>query len=134
MMKKTVKLDFPIKINGKDVAEMTYDASKISVEQFLQASMKSADMSKSQSFNFKLKENDYALHMYLGFMAVIAVNPDISLEDMERVSGADVLKFADIGMLFTYRKLGGASEDSSSDEQSETIPATSTQAEQTSEE
>lgn len=133
-MKKTVMLDFPIMINGEQVKEMSYDAAKITTEQFLQASMKSADLAKSQSFNFKLKENDYALHMYLGFMAVIAENPHISLEDLERIQGADILKFSDIGMLFTYRKLGGISEENSSDEQLETTAATSTPAQQTSEE
>lgn len=133
-MKRTLKLDFPIRIDGKDVTELDYDFTKITVEHFMQASMKSADMTKAQALNLKMKENDYALHMYLGCMAVIAENPKIAVEDLERVHGSDVIKLVNIGMLFTYGRLGGISEENSSDELSEIIAETSTQAQQTSDE
>ena len=50
-MKRTLKLDFPIRIDGKDVTELDYDFTKITVEHFMQASMKSADMTKAQALN-----------------------------------------------------------------------------------
>lgn len=133
-MKRTLKLDFPLKVNGTEITELDYDFTKITVEHFMQASMKSADMTKAQALNLKMKENDYALHMYLGCMAVIAENPSIAIEDLERVHGSDVIKLVNIGMLFTYGRLGGISEESSSDELSEIIAETSTQAQQTSDE
>lgn len=133
-MKKTLTLDSAIKINGKDVTELTHDAQEITAGQFTEACARSASIDKTKSFSFKLRENDYALHFYLGIMAIIAVNPEIAVEDMERVKGFDSLKIADIGMLFTLRRSGEASKENNSDEQSETTPNTSARAQSNSKE
>lgn len=119
-MKDTIILDQPLLVNGKEYTELTYDASEITADQFSEACSRSADLNKSKTLTVKLKENDYALHMYLGFAAVIAVNPEISIEDMERIKGIDIFQLTDVGMLFTLRKLGGHSKENNSDEQSET--------------
>ena len=116
-MKNTLTLDSAIKINGKDVTELTYDAQKITAIQFSEACARSAAIDKTKTFAFKFKENDYALHLYLGMMAVIAVNPDIDISDLERIEGFDVLKLTQIGMLFTLRRSAEPSEENSSDEQ-----------------
>lgn len=116
-MKKTLTLDSAIKINGKDITELTYDAQEITAGQFSEACARSASLDKTKSFSFKMRENDYALHLYLGMMAIIAVNPDIDISDLERVKGFDTLKIADIGMLFILRRSGETSEANSSDEQ-----------------
>lgn len=128
-MKKTLTLDGAIKINGKDVTELTYDAQEITAGQFTDACARSAAVgNNNKSFSFNFRENDNALHFYLGIMAIIAVNPEIAVEDIERVKGFDSLKIADIGRLFILRRSGETSEENNSDEQSEITHSTSVQA------
>ena len=126
-MINTLVLDTPIKINGKEVTELTYDPLEITAEQFSIACAKSAAIDKSRAMTVKVKENDYALHLYLGMMAVIAVNPEISVEDLERIKGFDVLDLTNIGTFFIYRRSAEPSEESNSEEQSETTADTSDQ-------
>ena len=104
MGKNTLTLDNPIFINGKEVKELTYDAQEITAEHFSIACAKSAAVDKSRAVTLKLKENDHALHLYLGMMAVIAVNPDIDVTDLERIKGFDVLDLTNIGTFFILRK------------------------------
>ena len=125
MSKKSFVLDTPIMVNGKEVKELSYDASKITASQFVLAATASVVNGQTKAA-MKMRENDYSLHFYLGCYAIIAVNPDIDISDLERLSGYDVLDVADIGLLFTLRRLGEASEESTSDVPSENIPATST--------
>lgn len=134
MAKHTLVLDNPIKINNKEVSELTYDPQAITADQFSIACAKSAAMDKSKTFTFKTKENDYALHMYLGMMAVIAVNPDIDISDLERIHGFDVLDLTNIGTFFIMRKSAVPSPVSNSAEQSANTENTTTQASTTSEE
>ena len=122
-MKQKLTLDSPIMVDGKEVSELTYDTSEITVEQFMLASNKS-----QQAGAMKVKETDYALHLYLGFMAVLAINHEIMLEQLENIKGMDVIKFADVGLLFTLRSAEGPSEENSLEEQSENSADTSTQA------
>ncbi|MGI6156275.1 MAG: early nodulin 20 (N-20) [Enterococcus lemanii] len=122
MSKKILTLDNPIAINGKQVSELSYDPMEITAVQFSEACVRSSAIDKAKAFNFKFKENDYALHLYLGMMAVIAVNPEIDISDLERLKGFDTLRLTDIGMLFTLRRSAGASVENSSEEQSENMP------------
>jgi hypothetical protein len=115
MSKNTLILDNPILINGKEVKELTYDPMEITAEMFSIACAKSAAMDKSKTFTFKMKENDFALHLYLGMMAVIAVNPNIDLSDLERIKGFDVLDLTNIGSFFIMRRLAVPSQESESD-------------------
>ena len=112
-----IKLQEPIEINGKKVEELTYDALQITAAQFSEACARSAAIDKNKSFSFKMRENDYALHLYLGMMAIIAVNPEIDIADLERIKGFDVLDIANIGMFFTLRRSVATSEESNSEEQ-----------------
>ena len=127
MSKNTLILENPILINGKMVSELTYDPQEITAAQFSTACAKSAALDKSKAITLKVKENDYALHLYLGMMAIIAVNPEIDVTDLERVKGFDVLSLTNIGTFFTLRKQAVPSEDTSSDEPSENTANTSTQ-------
>lgn len=127
-MVNTLVLDNPIRINNKEVKELTYDAQEITAEQFSIACAKSAALDKSRAVTLKAKENDYSLHLYLGMMAVIAVNPEISVEDLERIKGFDVLDLTNIGTFFIVRKSAEPSAASNSEEQSENTADTSTQA------
>lgn len=116
-MKKTLTLDMPITIDGKQVKELTYDALEITAQQFSEACARSSALDKNKTFSFKMRENDYALHLYLGMMAVVAVNPSIDISDLERIKGNDVLKLSDIGMLFILRRSEATSGENNSDEQ-----------------
>lgn len=128
MSKNTLVLDHPILVNGNLVKELTYDPQEITAEQFSIACAKSSALDKARSVSLKLKENDHALHLYLGMMAVIAVNPGIDVSDLERVKGFDVLSLTNIGAFFTLRREAAVSEESNSAEQSENTANTSTQA------
>ena len=128
MSKKTLKLDEPILIDGKEVSELTYDPMEITAAQFSEACARSSAINKNKSFSFKMRENDYALHLYLGMFAVIAVTPRIDITDLERIKGFDVLKLADIGMLFTYRRSEAPSVQKPSEEPSESTAEPSTPA------
>lgn len=127
MSKNTLVLENPILINNKEVSELTYDPQEITAEQFSIAAAKSSAMDKTKSFTFKFKENDHALHLYLGMMAIIAVNPDIDVSDLERIKGFDVLSLTNIGHFFTLRRQAAVSEESNSEEHSENTANTSTQ-------
>ncbi len=86
-MEKKITLRKPIEINGRKVTELTYDAEEITNDMFLQACAQSAELSKTKTISLKVRENDYALHLYLGYMAIIAVNPDIDIMDLQRIKG-----------------------------------------------
>lgn len=123
-MKRTLILENPILVNNVQVKELTYDPIEITAAQFSEACGRSAALDKTKSFTFKFKENDYALHLYLGMMAVVAVNPGIDVSDLERVKGFDTLALTDIGMLFTLRRSGAASGAGSLEKPSENTPDT----------
>lgn len=133
MSKKTLVLDNPIKINGEDVSELTYDPMEITAEQFSLACAKSAALEKTKAFTLKIRENDYALHLYLGMMAVIAINPDIDISDLERIKGFDVLALTDIGTFFILRKPEAPSGGNNSEKPSESTADTSMQTSEKSE-
>ena len=116
-MSNKITLQEPITINGKQVKELTYDPLQITAQQFSEACARSAAIDKNKTFSFKMRENDYSLHLYLGMMAITAVNPDIDITDLERIKGFDVLAIADIGMLFTLRRSVAPSAESNSEEQ-----------------
>lgn len=132
MSKNTLVLDNPIQINGQTVKELTYDPQEITAEHFSIACAKSSSLEKTRTVSLKLKENDHALHLYLGMMAVIAVNPGYDISDLERVKGFDVLSLSNIGAFFTLRKEVAVSEETSSGEHSENTANTSTQASENS--
>ena len=52
-------------------------------------------------------ELDYSLHAYLAMMAIVAVNSDIDVSDLERISGPDVMELMRIGRNFNYGEVGG---------------------------
>ena len=125
-MAQKITLNTPILIDGKEVTELTHDALKITAEQFLQASALAVAKKANKTASLEMRENDYALHFYLGCFAIITVNPRIDVEDLKRVSGYDILAITDIGWLFTVRRSEAPSEASTSAAPNETPPDTST--------
>lgn len=120
----------PIEINGKQVKDLTYDIRAITVAQFAEAeSKKLSSTSKGRAGAFEV---DYTLHLYLGMMAVIAVNPEIDVTDLERITGSDIMELMKIGRNFILGKSEEPSGESSSDEPCETTPEPSTPPSETS--
>ena len=94
-------LQNPITINGKKVKTLTYDSAGAG-------------------------ELDYSLHAYLAMMAIVAVNSDIDVSDLERISGPDVMELMRIGRNFTTARSAAQSEESGSESSSETTLEPST--------
>ena len=156
-MKNTIKLDNPVQINGKSYNELTYDISEITAQAFAEADARKLSASGSKNGNAVsgphsastsartsslvsgmsnaagAAELDYGLHLYLGFAAIIAVNPEIDISDLERVRGYDVMKIMRIGRDFISGKSEEPYTPDSSDAQSETTPEPSTHQRETSE-
>ena len=110
-----IRLKNAIKIHGRIVNELEYDAEKITVELYEEAGAKANSDAGGLSTILRL-----------GMAAVIAVNPDISFEDLERVTGGDIKKFSQVGG--NFMTASDEPEDKTSDEQSETTQELSTQA------
>lgn len=97
---KKLTLKNPIMVNGQEVNELTYDENEINGMLFAAAESKKkaaagANMSISPAAEF-----DFGLHLYLGYAAIIAVNPAIDWSDLERVKGHDIMEIMKIGRSF----------------------------------
>ena len=125
---ETLKLKKPIKIDGKDVNELTYDINEIDALLFAEADAKrkAAAGLKNVSISPAI-EFDPGAHLYLGFAAIIAVNRNIDFSDLERMKGADTMAVTKIGRNFTLSS-EEASQENDSDERSETTPESTTPA------
>jgi len=123
-MKGIIELSRAIKIDGKEITELSYDTDKITVDLYLKAINRAVTQGNGiTGANLKL---DAGAHLTLGMYAVIAENPAYDISDIERVTGSDLIKFVDIGMLFT---LGREAQTSTpSDQQSEDTAELFTQA------
>ena len=129
---ETLKLKNPIMIDGAEVAEVTYDSNEIDGILFATAESKrkAAAGMKNTSIT-PAAEFDFGLHLYLGFAAIVAVNPNYDFSDVERIKGHDVVEVMGIGRNFM---LASAAEQhqSDSDEPTETTPESTTPARQSS--
>ena len=125
---ETLKLKNPIKIDGKPVDELTYDANEIDGILFAtaEAKRKSAAGMKNVSIT-PAAEFDYGLHLYLGFAAIIAVNRTIDFSDLERMKGRDVVEVMNVGRNFML-KSEAAAQANDPDEPTETTPESTTPA------
>lgn len=120
-------LSIPVTINGKKVKTLTYDTDAITVGMFAEAeALKLKATTRKAGGSAGACELDYSLHAYLAMMAIMAVNPDIDITDLERISGADVMELVRIGRNFTTARSAARSEESDSVSSSETTPEPST--------
>ena len=128
-------LSNPITINGKKVKTLTYDTSAITVGMFAEAEARKLRATTSKSGGSAgACELDYSLHAYLAMMAIIAVNCDIYITDLERICGAYVMTLFSKGLNFTTSWSGEQSEVSDSESSSETTPEPSTSQPESSDE
>ena len=124
---KELKLRNPIKINGKEVAVLTHDANEIDGILFAtaEAKKKAAAGMKNTTLSPAV-EFDFSLHLYLGYAAIIAVNPEYDFSDLERIKGFDNMDIMEIGRNFIF-KSEEKQQASGSDEHTETTPESTTQ-------
>ncbi len=128
----SIKLKNPIKIDGKMVTELTYDINEITAVGFIEAEAQRKKTAGRSVNVTPAVEFDFGLHLYLGFAAIIAVNPGIDWSDLERLHGPDVVEVTGIGRNFILRSEDKESQESESGAASETTPASTTPASQTS--
>lgn len=104
----------PILINGKEVKEMEYDANEINGILFAtaEAKRKGAAGMKNTSIT-PAAEFDFGLHLYLGFAAIVAVNPEYDFSDLERMKGSDIVDVMGIGRNFMLKSEADAQESDS---------------------
>ena len=122
-----LKLGTPLTVNGKKLNELTYDTNEITVALFAEAEARKLKATTAKAGGLAgAAEMDYSMHLYLGMMAIIAVNPEIDISDLERISGSDVMALMRIGRNFTTSRSEAHSEENSFGEQSETTPEPST--------
>lgn len=132
MSKHIIKLENPIKVCGKERSELTYDYFEITNDLYLEAAMRSSRIGNTLN-SATVRELNEALVFFLGKAAVIAVNSDVSWEDLEQIKGFDLLSIANVGRFFISRKPENSKENRS-DEQSEVTHSDLTQAPEKSEE
>ena len=125
---ETLKLRNAIKINGENITQVTYDANEIDGVLFATAEAKKKNSAGMKNASISpAVEFDFGLHLYLGFAAIIAVNPGYSFEDVERIKGRDVVEVMHIGRNFMLGS-GKAQPESDSEKPTETMPESTTQA------
>lgn len=124
----------PIMIDGKEVKEVTYNSNEIDGILFAtaEAKKKAAAGMKNTTIT-PAAEFDVGLHLYLGFAAIVAVNPSYDFSDVERIKGRDVVEVMAIGRNFILTSEQGQQENDSG-EPTETTPESTTPARPTSKE
>lgn len=104
-MQNTLELYNPIMVDGKLISKVTYDTEKVTAQQFAQADAYKLRAARSSTAGTMAGisgafEIDYGLHLYLGFQAIIAENPNFAMEDLERITGSDLVNIMRIGRNF----------------------------------
>lgn len=122
-MVETIELRSPVLIDDVKVREITYDTDMVTSDQFIEAEILAANVAtRLRKVSTKVVELDAGFHYYLGVMAILAVNPDYSIEDIERIKGPDVLKVMKVGRNFMTADVEEDEEgDSASTEESEEV-------------
>lgn len=131
-MKNVIKLDSPIKVNGKEVSELTFDYFEITNDLYMEATLKSTRMGSTVNTS-PVREFNEALVFCFGKAAIIAVNPHISWEDLEQLKGLDLLRVSNVGRFFITGRREESAENNSA-EPSDPIPSDLTQASEMSDE
>ena len=119
MGKEVLKLSSPIKVNGVEIKELAYDIDALGPGDIMQADknrMKVTNGLVSQT----VAELDPTLHLYVGLQAIIKLNPNVDISDLNNLGGKDTYKVMKIGRSF-FRDASSADESTTSEEQSAPI-------------
>ena len=134
-IKGTLRLKNPIMINGNEITEVTYDSNEIDGILFLRRpnrKRKAAAVGRKDISIAPAAEFDFSLHLYLGFAAIVAVNPSYDFSDLERIKGHDVVEVMTIGRNFMLASGEKTQTGDDSGEPTETTPESTTPARPTS--
>ncbi|MCM1040424.1 MAG: early nodulin 20 (N-20) [Ruminococcus sp.] len=104
-MKEIMRLRTPIEVNGKSVSTLEYDFEEITCELYTMASTyadaKTLLSNQQGRPSATVMEQNVSFHMYLGMMAILTVNPEIDITDLERIKGSDLIMITMLGRNFT---------------------------------
>ena len=97
-----ITLTKPLLVNGKYLKELTYDIDELTEELMAEAEAITAKIraKKDMVGTFIIPQIDGTYHRNIAKQAIIAVNPEISLEDLARIKGRDLSKLAKVGQRF----------------------------------
>lgn len=124
-MHGTLNLKNPITVNNKKVGTLKFDTNEITGLLFTEAEAKRKSAAGLTNVSISpAAEFDFGLHLYVGFAAIIAKNPECDFSDLERIQGVDFVDIMAIGRNFLLKSEDA--DQSNSDEQSETTPEPST--------
>ena len=130
-MENTLKLKKPLLIDGEKVTEFKYYTDEITVQLYKTAAKKAeAGKMDASGVTITMAEIDYDMHLYLGYAAIIAVNPSVDWADLDRLKGSDITAVMNIGRNFILTADDVAAETSA--EHSESTPELSTAQSKTS--
>ncbi len=95
---ETIKLNYPLAIDGGNVSEISYDYADFKTGDYLAAVARR----KADAMTASNPVNDYALHFALGVGILLASNKDKgwTAEDFSRLAGSDLWQVTQIGLLF----------------------------------
>lgn len=123
---KTIALAHPITVNGKERSTIDLDFESLTVDAFTRADSRSHG---GEGNVLTLMEANGTLHLNLAFEAAIAADQTLDITDLERLKGADIMKFAAAGRFFTLQSATDSTDGTleaqseSTDENSTTRPA-----------
>lgn len=94
---KTIALAHPITVNGKERSTIDLDFEALTVDAFTRADSRSHG---GEGNVLTLMEANGTLHLNLAFEAAIAADQTLDITDLERLKGADIMKFAAAGRFY----------------------------------
>ena len=116
MSKEVLKLCSPIKVNGQELKELTYDIDALGPGDII-----NADKEKIKATNGIISQTvaelDPTLHLCVGKQAIIKLNPSIDVMDLNNLCGRDTYKVMKIGRSF-FREASSLEESTTLGEQS----------------
>lgn len=114
-MKDKLVLRNPIVVNGKTLKELEYDFNEITCEQYTMAynyaDAKTMQVTQLGRPAAAVMEQNGSLHMYLGMAAIMAINKEIDIVDLERIKGIDIIEVAKLGRNFIAGRLDVSGQD-----------------------
>ena len=131
-MRKKIELRKPLKINNELRKTLDYDFEELTCDAYTKAfgyaEAMTTQLASSGHASATVMEYNGTLHMYLAAQAIIAVNPEIDITDIERIKGFDLVTLTTLGRNFIFGKSEDNLDQSSLEEESEDIPVPSAQA------
>ncbi len=120
---ETLKLNYPLPIDGGNVTEIAYDYADFKGYDYLKAlARRETDVGHAVN-----PINDYALHFTLGVGVILASNKDKGWtpEDFNRLAGSDLWQVTQVGLVF-FGATPGEPQGNNSGEPSGSTPSAST--------